>query len=170
MPEHTKAELMSEIESSWSKLDTALQRLSEDQLTEPKDAEGWAVKDHLVHLAAWERSMVFTLQGKPRHEGLGVDEALYLNGNEDEINAAIQKQFKEMPAPETMAELRNVHSQLMSLLDGLSDEDLQKPYSHYLPNEPGEPDSNPVLYKIHGNTAGHFNEHLGWIQSLIMWT
>ena len=170
MPEHTKAELMSEIESSWSKLDMALNRLREAQLTNPKDAEGWAVKDHLIHMAAWERSVVFALQGKPRHEGLGVDEELYLNGNDDEINAAIQKQTAKMPASEALAELRNVHSQMMNLLEGLSDEDLQKPYSHYLPNEPGEPDNNPVLYKIHGNTANHFNEHLGWIQSLIMWT
>jgi hypothetical protein len=170
MPEHTKAELMSEIETSWSKLDTALQRLREAQLTEPKDAEGWAVKDHLTHLAAWERSVVFALQGKPRHEGLGVDEELYLNGNDDEINAAIQKKTASMSAAEALAELRNVHSQMMGLLNNLSDEDLQKPYSHYLPNEPGEPDNKPVLYKIHGNTANHFNEHLGWIQSLIMWT
>lgn len=173
MPEHTKAELLSEIESSWSKLNMALDRLREVQLTSPKDAEGWAVKDHLTHMAAWERSVVFLLQGKPRHEGLGVDEALYLNdlnGNDDDINAVIQKQGAEMPPAEALAELRSVHNQLMSLLDGLSDEDLQKPYSHYLPNEPGEPDNNPVLYKIHGNTTNHFNEHLGWIQSLIMWT
>ena len=170
MPEHTKAELLSEIESSWSKLNAALDRLSEAQLTNPTDAEGWSVKDHLTHMAAWERSMVFMLQGKPRHEGLGVDEALYLNGDDDEINAAIQKKFNDMSPAEALAELRNVHNQLMNLLDGLSDEDLQKPYSHYLPNEPGERDNNPVLHKIHSNTANHFNEHLGWIQSLIMWT
>ena len=170
MPEHSKAELMSEIESSWAKLNTALDRLREAQLTEPKDAEGWAVKDHLTHMAAWERSVVFALQGKLRHEGLGVDEAVYLNGNDDEINAAIYVRTKETPPAEALAELRDVHSQMMSLLEGLSDEDLQKPYSQYLPNEPGEPDNNPILFKIYGNTAGHFNDHLGWIQSLIMWT
>src|SRR5687767_977074 len=116
MPEHTKAELMSEIESSWSNLNTALDRLREAQLTEPKDDNGWAVKDHLAHLAAWERSMVYMLQGKPRHEGLGVDEELYLNGDDDEINAAIQERTKDMPPAEALAELRNVHNQLMRML------------------------------------------------------
>ena len=170
MPEHTKSELMSEIESSWSQLNTALDRLREGQLTEPQDNKGWAVKDHLTHMAAWERSMIYMLQGKARHEGLGVDEETYLNGDDDEINAAIQERTKGIAPAEALAELRNVHSQLMGMLEGLSDEDLQKPYSHYLPNEPGEPDNNPVLHKIHGNTAAHFNEHLGWIQSLVMWT
>ena len=170
MPEHTKAELLNEIESSWSKLNMALDRLREAQLTNPKDAEGWSVKDHLTHIAAWERSMVFMLQGKPRHEGLGVGEALYQTGDDDKINAAIQKQCNDMSPPDALAELRNVHNQLMGLLEGLSDEDLQKPYSHYLPNDAGERDNDPVLFKIHSNTANHFNEHLGWIQSLIMWT
>lgn len=167
MPEYTKTDLMSEIENSWSELNAALHRLTEHQLVEPRDAEGWAVKDHLTHMAVWERSVVYLLQGKPRHEGLGIDEALYLRGGYDKINAAIQQQCKDLAADEALANLRSVHSQLLGLLERLSDTDLQKPYSYYLPDEPGEEDSAPILYKVYGNSAGHFKEHLGWIQSLV---
>jgi hypothetical protein len=170
MPEYNKAVLMSEIESSWPELNAALDRLTEEQMAELKDAEGWAVKDHLTHIAAWERSMVYLLQGKPRHEGLGVDESLYLNGSEEEINAAIQRQCSHLTAAEALSEMRSVHSQLMRLIEPMSDDDLQKPYSHYLPGEPGEADGTPVLARVYGNSADHFKEHLGWIQSLVSGT
>lgn len=167
MPEYNKALLMSEIESSWPQLNDAIEQLTEAQMTELKDAEGWSVKDHLTHIAAWERSMVYLFQGRPRHEGLGVDEPLYLNGNDDEINAVVQRRCAHLTPAEALAEMRGVHDQLMRLIEPMSDEDLQKPYSHYLPDEPGEDDGTPILARVYGNSAGHFKEHLGWIQSLV---
>jgi hypothetical protein len=167
MPEYNKALLMSEIESSWPQLNAAIEQLTDEQMTELKDAEGWSVKDHLAHIAAWERSMVYLFQGKPRHEGLGVDESLYLNGNDDAINAVIQQQCAHLTPAEALAEMRSVHSQLMRLIEPMSDEDLQKPYSHYLPGQPGEDDGTPILARVYGNSAGHFKEHLGWIRSLV---
>jgi hypothetical protein len=163
----TKAELMKEIDLSWPELNAALDRLTETQMTAIRDAEGWAVKDHIIHMAAWERSVVFFLQGKPRYEGLGVDDALYLKGSDDEINAVIQEERKGMSSDEARAQLRDVHKQVMDLLQPLTDEDLQKPYRDYLPNEPGEDDGRIALNTVYGNTSGHFKEHLEWIEALV---
>lgn len=165
--EVTKAELLKAIEQSWSELIGALNRLTEAQATGIRDEEGWVVKDHVTHMAAWERSVVFLLQGKPRHEGLGVDEALYLEDDDDKTNAAISAQHKNLPLADALAHLRDVHGQLINLLQPLSDADLLKPYSRYLPNEPREGNDPPVFGLIYGNTAGHFNEHLGWIKTLV---
>src|SRR5687768_15407804 len=108
----TKTQLMKEIESTWPVLNAALDTLTNEQMTDIRDAEGWAVKDHLTHLAAWERSMVYLFQGKPRHEGLGVDENTYREGSEDEINAAIQRRSKGLAPAEARADLRDAHEQL----------------------------------------------------------
>jgi hypothetical protein len=162
----TKAELMKEIDSTWPQLNAALDRLTNEQMTNIRDAEGWAVKDHLTHLAAWERSMVYLFQGKPRHEGLGVDERLYLEGSEDEINAAIQQRSKDLTPAEARNQLRDAHERLMALLEPMSDEDLLKPYSHFLPVEPGQDDGSPIFFRVYGNTAGHFKLHLDWITAL----
>jgi hypothetical protein len=162
----TKAELLADIEQSWAALNAALDRLNEAQLTTIRDAQGWTVKDHLSHLAAWERSVAYFLQGRPRHEGLGIDEKLYLTGSDDAINAAIQAQRQVQPLAETLAELRAGHAQLMALLHPLTDADLPKPYRHYLPDEPGAGDW-PAINVIYGNTAHHFGEHLGWVQVLV---
>jgi len=163
---NTKAILLPEIERAWTSLNTALARLAETQMTTIHDAQGWNVKDHLVHLTAWERSMVFLLQGKPRHEGLGVNEATYLNGTDDEINAVIQSQRKGLSLDEVLASFRTTHEQLWAYLEPLTDADLNQPYRHYLPDEPGDGDGPPVINFIYGNTAYHFAEHLDWIEAL----
>ena len=166
----TKAELLVEIEQSWATLNAALDRLTEAQMTVPQDAQGWTVKDHLIHLTFWERSVVFFLQGQPRHQGLGVEEALYLRGNDDEINAIIYQQHKDQRLSETLDQLRSTHQQLLKLLQPLSDMDLQKPYRHYLPEEPGEGEGPLALNVIYANSAHHFAEHLPWITALIKGT
>jgi len=162
----TKAELLVDIEHAWTTLNATLDRLTETQMTIPHDAEGWTVKDHLIHLTFWERSVVVFLQGQPRHQGLGVEEALYLKGNDDEINAAIHQQHKDLPLSETLAQFRSTHQKLLKLLEPLTDVDLQKPYRHYLPEEPGEGDGPPALKVIYANSAHHFAEHLPWITAL----
>ncbi|HEX9987997.1 MAG TPA: ClbS/DfsB family four-helix bundle protein [Chloroflexia bacterium] len=164
----TKAELLRDTEQSWQELNSLLDQLPEAQATGPQDAEGWTVKDHVIHMTAWERSVVFFLQGKPRHEGLGVEEQLYYEiGDDDAINATIYEQSKDLPLNEALAQFRDVHSQLLNLLQPLSDADLQKPYRHYLPDEPGEGADRKAFDVIYANTADHFSEHLGWIRALV---
>ena len=85
----TKAQLMLEIEDGWLIINQAIDSLSKAQMTTLRDDEGWTVKDHIDHMTAWERSALYFLQGKPRHEGLGVEESVYLSEDEDSINAAI---------------------------------------------------------------------------------
>lgn len=163
----TKADLLADIERTWTLLNTALGRLTDAQLTALKDAQGWAVKDHLVHLTAWERSMAFFLQGQPRHAGLGVDEALYLRGDDDEINAVIQQQRQDLPLADALEQFRDTHRQLTTLLQPMTDADLQKPYRHYLPDEPRDGDGPPAISVVYGNSAHHFAEHLEWIEALV---
>lgn len=162
----TKAELLADINTAWTILNAAIDKLTETQLTTPRDEQGWTVKDHLIHMAAWERSVVFFLQGKPREEGLGVPSSLYLRGDEDEINAVIQRQYRELPAAEALEQLRTTHRELMMLLRPLTDADLQQPYRHYLPDEPGEGDGPLAINVVYGNTAHHFRQHLAWIEAL----
>jgi hypothetical protein len=153
------------IEPAWVALNAALDRLTDRQKTTLKDAQGWTVKDHLIHLAAWERSVVFFLQGQPRYAGLGVAQALYENGSADDINAAIFQQRKKMPLAEAIAQFRTVHEQLMQLLQPLTNADLHKPYRHYLPDELG--DDRLAIDVVYSNTIGHFAEHLEWIETLV---
>ena len=164
--ELTKTELVAQINSTWAALDAALRRLSEAQLSAEKDAAGWAVKDHVIHLAAWERAVVFMLSGRPFYAGLGIDEALYLQGSVQAINDAVFAQTADLGAREALADLRAGHAQLLALLGPLPDADLQRRYSAYLQEEPGA-SAGPLVVKIvYENTAEHYVEHLAWIEVL----
>jgi len=162
-----KSQLLAEIQQTWDALNAGLQRLSEVQMTSRYDAQGWTVKDHLVHLARWEQSVVFMLQGKPRHAGLGVEEALYLTEDFDKINAVIYQQAQDVRLPEAFAQLRDVHKQMLEMLQPMTDADLQLPYRHFLPDEPGDGDGPSAYDMIYFNTAGHFSDHLGWMETLV---
>jgi hypothetical protein len=161
----TKAEFLAEVADAWDGFNAVIDRLSEGQLTGAQDEQGWTVKDHLVHLAAWERSTTFFLQGKPRHEGLGVEEALYMGDDVDAVNAQIYQQQKSLPLSQVMAMLQDTHQQLLAAIEPLTDDDLHKPYHHF---QPGQPDDERIAMQvIHDNTIDHYDEHLGWIETLL---
>jgi uncharacterized protein (TIGR03083 family) len=160
------AELLARIERSWAALMEAVGRLDDTQLSAPRDSAGWAIKDHLAHLAAWERSIVYLLQGKPRHEGLGIDEATYLAGDVERDNAAIHERTKDLPPAAVLENLRDVHRQMLDTLAELTDADLSKTYSQYLPDEPGEDKGAPIAAYIAGDTYELFDEHRAWIAAL----
>jgi hypothetical protein len=160
-------ELLRRIDQGWAALERTIGGLTEQGLTARRDAAGWSIKDHLASLAAWERSIAYLLQGRPRHAGLGVPEAVYRTAGDDGINAAIQRQHADRPAAAVLSDLRAGHRHLLGVLAGLTDADLRRTYSHYLPGEPGEETGAPIVGWIVGNTYEHYREHLAWIEALI---
>jgi hypothetical protein len=163
----TRDELFDEIDRRWSELNAALDALPPDRLTGPRDAAGWTATDHINHLAAWANSIVALLQGRPRHEVLGIDESLYLSRDFDVENAAIQQNMAALTAGEARANLRAVHQALVDEVARLTDADLARPYRHYLPNEPRDDDGPTAEAMVRGDTIDHYGEHLAWIEELI---
>lgn len=163
----SKSELLANVESAWEELNRFLDGLSDKQLRSIRDDQGWTIHDHVSHLTAWERSALFFLQGRPRHVALGVDEVVYLREVDDEINAAIHKQNESLGVGQTISRFREVHAQLMAMLEKLDDESLQQPYRHYLPDEPGSGGDRPAINVVYGNSAHHFREHLTWMRQLM---
>lgn len=163
----TKAELMAHIERDWAALQTYLSGLTNAQLTQVQNPDGWTVKDHIAHLDAWERSMIAFLTGQPRHTGLGVAEDLYLTYDWDAINVVIFEQHRERPLTDVQAQFEQTHRQLLELLKPLGDDDLLKPYAYYLPDELKDEDGPPTINTVYGNTAYHYREHQGWIEEML---
>jgi diadenosine tetraphosphate (Ap4A) HIT family hydrolase len=166
-PARTKSNLVADIKQNWTRLAGLLGGLTDAQLTTFRDAEGWAVGDHVLHLAQWERSAMFFLQGRPRHEALGVDEALYLEGSDTAINAVMYQHTQQILPGEALRRLSDTHHQLLALLEPLTDADLQKRYQEYLPSEPGAEGNTTAFPVIASNSSEHYVEHLGWILTLV---
>ncbi|MBI5295676.1 MAG: ClbS/DfsB family four-helix bundle protein [Chloroflexi bacterium] len=162
----TQSEFLLEIDQAWQALLSYLAGLSEAQMTALRDNSGWTVKDHLTHIVAWEQSILFHFQGKPRHQAVGLDEAFFASRDFDAQNEAIRSQREHLSLDEVLAQLRQTHAELMAFVRPLTDADLARPYRDYPPETPAS-DRRSVMDLVRGDTSEHFTEHLAWIKALV---
>jgi hypothetical protein len=163
---HDKDELMREMSSAWSELNTTLDSLSPQQLSGMQDAEGWTVIDHVNHITAWERSVVYYLQGKRRYEGLGIDKALFVPDNDDAVNEAIRNNTAHLTPASALEAMRETHRQLVDIVGPMTDSELQQTRESFSSDEEEKGDTRILLGLIYANTAQHYREHLGWMKTL----
>jgi len=161
-----KAELLERIHSSYAALLEILQPLSESQISRPAPS-GWAIKDHLAHLAAWELGIAALLQHHPRYAAMQVEEAMEQDKSTDELNDLIYQQNAGLSPAEAREKFEAAHGQMLQVLESLSDDDLFRPYADYLP-EGGQGFQDPVLNWIVGNTYEHFDEHKAYIRDHVL--
>jgi hypothetical protein len=154
---------MERIESSWKELVELVDQLQDADGLSRTGKDGWTVKDHLVHVGAWEHSLLGLIEGRSRLEAMGVHEQV--DQNTDAINEAVRKLHETDTADEALGYFRDSHLQLTAALGKLNDADLQKPYSHYQPSDSDQ--MRPVVEWVAGNTYEHYAEHIGWINQLI---
>jgi hypothetical protein len=151
------------IESAWDELGKVVGPLGADGLL-ITGSDGWTVKDHLAHIAAWEQSVSALFDGRDRPSAMGLPEPLR-EERVDALNNAIRKLHQEESAERVIRYFHETHAQLMRALGKLSDADLEKPYSHYQPTDPDE--NRPAVAWVAGNTYEHYAEHIGWINQMI---
>jgi hypothetical protein len=154
--------LLERIDAEWSNLNVLVASLGPDGLM-ANVADGWAVKDHLAHIAAWEDSLLGLIEGKDRLAAMGLHEPV--EENTDAVNDVVFKLHQRESAEQALKYFRASHAQLMAALAKLTDADLQKSYSHYQPTDPDE--KRPVIGWVAGNTYEHYAEHIDWINQLI---
>ena len=161
----TTAELLSLVDQAWTALESTVAHLTPAQLTDVRDPAGWAVKDHLMHVAAWEDAFLARLTGRPTHAALGLDEAT-LAQDEDTVNAAIFARHRHRPLTEVLDTVRASHRAARARLAALGDRAVAGTVAEVLP--PGsESDGGPAAAWIAGNTWEHYEAHHNWIRALV---
>lgn len=163
----SKEEVIAWIAESRADLDAVLTEFSDAELTRP-GPEGWSAKDHLAHVAAWERGVAALLRREDRAAAMGVPPERWAEGDEDAINALLQRRDAALALADVVAASRAAHADLMAALDCLSWEDLHRGYAAYGPDPaPDDGRDDPVGYTVAGNTYGHYPDHARWIRELI---
>lgn len=161
----SKAELIERTTRARAALAALIAPLTDEQMARPGGPDGWAVRDHLAHITAWQRSLVALLRGQPRKAAMGIDVATAAAGT-DAINALVYERNRDRPPAEVLAEFRAASAEVLTVLAPLNDDDLLLPYSHYQPDDPPY-NPRPVMGWVAGNTCDHFDEHTGWLRTLI---
>jgi hypothetical protein len=168
------AELLSLVDHAWEMLERTVARLGPAQLTDVRDSAGWAVKDHLMHVAAWEDALLARFAGRPTHEALGLDEAT-LSKDEDTVNAAIFSRHRHRSLAEVLDAARESHRATRARLAALSDRAVAGAVADAVPTASpdaqrtggADRDESPAAAWIGGNTWEHYSAHLGWIHELV---
>ena len=158
----TTENLLRHLDEGWAALQAYLGPLAEAQIAGPTDAEGWTVKDHLMHIVRCEKGMLAMLDKKPYGEGLGVDPALW-EADIDEQNAVMKEEDEGKSVGEVRQALRDSHERMRAKLASLTDADLVLPRRHFGSSSAGE---DPIIWTIVGNTYGHYEEHLPWMKAI----
>ena len=75
---------MQPIETAWNQLIELVNQVQEAGGLSQAGSDGWTVKDHLVHIAAWEHSLLALIQGQDRERAMGLLEGAEGIDNENE--------------------------------------------------------------------------------------
>jgi hypothetical protein len=157
----TPVEVLRRLDTAWNELERLVRGIQGDALIAP-GTHGWAIKDHLVHIAAWEQSLLALLEGRDRDSAMGL--GCVDTDDTDEINKAIWNLHRYESVDGVLRYFGNSHQTLRAALARLSSNDLLLPYSHY---QPSEAEERPVIEWVAGNTYEHYAEHIGWMKEIL---
>ena len=156
----TKHELLEHIKRDRARLEETVEGLGDEELAAPGPDGGWSVRDHLSHIAAWERMIVAHLRDGSDHEIAGMDEASYAAATLDELNDQLYRLHGDRTVDQVRAEFRAAHESIVSYIERMPEDRLGAPYWE-------EDAEKTVLDKIAGDTYLHYAEHAEWISELI---
>jgi hypothetical protein len=150
----TAATTLARFDEGWVSLDKTMNSLGERELTEIRDPAGWSAKDHLMHVAIWEQALLAKLDGRLRHQALGLDAATDDSEDYDALNAAIFEKTKARPVTEVLDAIRTTHAKTRAHIAAFASGTTSAPaVDAFLADVPGY--------------AEHYEQHGTWIKELI---
>lgn len=161
-----KDQLLAKMRQGYDDFTAYLRSLDPTQLTVLTDAEGWTVKDHVMHAVMWEESVWALLNRESRAERMGVDEALVAAWDVEGMNSAMQRRAQYLPFAAVMRRYADAHQRVVAAVEALTQAELEQPMVNLLPDADEWYRNDPVYLYIVGNTYEHYEEHRPWIEAI----
>lgn len=135
-------ELLRSYRESRKRMLAALDGLTDEQMSEPT-IDGWAVKDHLAHLALWDDIRAAEVE----RISAGFESAWKMTEHQDEDHNATGFELRRsMSAAQARWELERSRRKLLDAITAAPPEAL-----------------DPSRYGAAGLRSGHEDQHSGWI-------
>jgi hypothetical protein len=149
----TKSELLAKLDQEWAHIERICAGLNEEKMVTPGAEEEWSVKDILVHLSAWEKYLLdrlgYVMTGQhPQYPVMTSWDDVH------HFNAQVYRENADRPLTSVVIEFRTLYRGVMTALEALDEELLDKPYNYDFPE-----DGLTLLQLIKANTFEHYKEH-----------
>ena len=159
----TADEVRAKIRDTRQELEDLVRDITDKGLAAPGPDGGWAIKDHLVHIGAWEHWLLALFEHRDRLAAMG---AAGSARDVDAVNAAVWEKHRHDSVEQARAYFDDAHRKVMAVLDKQSTEDFERPYKAFFEPAEGEASTQPVLVAVAANTYEHYEEHIGWIKRM----
>ena len=152
LPQNT-SELLDDIDREWCALMHVVDQLTPEQMIRP-DLGGWSPKDNLAHLTEWMKILLgYHMDKRPSSEVVGVAPEVTRDWDMDVINKVLFERNRLRSSADVLDELKQVHADVTARLKAIPFDELLK--SRYA----DDPEKQPLLNWVLGNTTAHFTEH-----------
>ncbi|MFQ6001234.1 MAG: DinB family protein [Anaerolineae bacterium] len=157
-----KIKLLSALQTERARWEGLLAEVGEARMTQAGVEGEWSVKDIIAHVTAYEGWIAARLDSALRGETLRLDiDRLDL----EQRNAWIFEENRNRPLHDVLAESQQVFQQLLTLVQGLSDEDLTDPHRLEPFLDPLWTDGLPVWRCIAVDSYEHYRQHIPSIRA-----
>ena len=162
----TKEQVLQAMNDSHAEMSNYLASLTPEQRVAPVLDNSWSVKDSLAHLAAWQKMTVGWLEASLRGEDVKrwtpdyqqPDDPAQWNVVINAFNDYLYERDRNRSWDEIMDDLNSGHDDLSMVVQLMSPADI------FDPNRFAWRKGSPAIDMIGGNTYGHYEEHLGYMQ------
>jgi hypothetical protein len=145
--------LLERIRIERARLDEALSKLTDEQLLE-RDDGAWTRKDHLAHLATWQRVALARVVGTEPGDIADVVRGEYTEDDIDPINERFFEAARDTPIEDVTLDFSGSYDAICEAVARLSDDDLAREWLA------GHPERGTFAQTIEANTSEHYPEHL----------
>jgi hypothetical protein len=150
---NSTSELLNNIDQEWTALMHVVNQLTPDQMTTP-DAGGWSPKDNLAHLTEWLKILLgYHMDKRSPYEVVGVAPDVTKDWDMDVMNNILFERSRLRSSKDVLDELKRVYAEVVARLQATPFDELMEP------RHPDDPEQQPLLNWVLGNTSGHFSEH-----------
>lgn len=116
-----KSELLNWLQREYQNWEALLDRIGLARMHQPGVNGAWSMKDVVAHLSGWNRWLVMRLQAAGRGKPEPLPPWPVDLQTDDEINAWIYESNRERTLREILDETRQVHQELLAVIEGLPD-------------------------------------------------
>ena len=121
--QRTKTFIIERFHTERRRLERNLSSLTPEQMLQPGVAGKYSVKDVLAHLAEWESFLPDWLEPSRQGEDVATPDWSKV----DELNEKIYQKHKDKTSDEVLAYFRDTHTQFMSLVEAMPEDEMLTP-------------------------------------------